>query len=87
MNTEFDEFVETDEFFNTVELVCKKTDFKPLSDTPIEPVNTGIEENEYTDRNDNIEFLPINCLHCFYSQTLEIGIFSRLNALRSNFIV
>ena len=56
MNSEFDEFVETNEFFNTVDLDCKKTNFKPLSDTPIEPVNTGIEENEYTDRNDNIEF-------------------------------
>ena len=53
MNTDFDEFVETNGFFNTVDLVCKKTDFKPLSDTPIEPLNTGIEENEYTDRNDN----------------------------------
>ena len=53
MNSEFDEFVETNEFFNTVDLVCKRTDFKPLSDTPIEPLNTGIDENEYTDRNDN----------------------------------
>ena len=53
MNSEFDEFVETNEFFNTVDLVCKRTDFKPLSDTPIQPLNTGIDENEYTDRNDN----------------------------------
>ena len=55
MNDDFDEFVETNEFFNTVELTCKRTDFKPLSDTPIEPLNTGIDENEYTDRNGTIK--------------------------------